>query len=162
MKRIIITSLLLVLTSTFCFAKPKTVYCDGMTLQYSSPWKFVSVRSASSISGSYYNPYIGHYSIEISKSQSDGTSPSRFLEEVIDALETDVTGVKIKGVAEIKNAEINGMEAKSVDINYKGAYQRLYCLEKKGYLIYIIITSPTKNIDKTFSQMLNSFSFEPE
>jgi len=184
MKRIIITLLLLVLTSTVCFAQ-KMLYFDGISFDKTGWGSFQTHRKttgiadgSSSISGSKSIPYVGSFSINIEKVKSDGSlSLLAFTENLqeetinnaMESLNSGASKLKIEPKSNVEDTEINGIKAKYFDFKYKlgigSAFQRTYCLEKDGYIITIMTTSGTWNIkthNKYFSKILKSFRFDPE
>ena len=183
MKKIIIATVTLIVTTSFCFAQ-KTLNYDGISFDQSG-WKSLQTArkttgkdaGTATISGTRNIPYVGIFIIQITKAKSDDTPLHTYTENlqeetvrnVTDAQNNGTSKLKVEPKSTIEDTVINGIKAKYFDLKYKqgigSSFQRTFCLEKDGYMITIITTSGTWDVNthnRHFEKILTTFSFNPE
>jgi hypothetical protein len=159
MKKIVIISLLLICTTTFCFSQ-NSFYSQGIGFTYKKNWTF-SQRTENGIT------YISSSNIEISKfsvNKDNQIDTEKFVEKWADEMEEYCyrNMFKIKQRHEVTNRTIGTaeIETKSIDFEYgKKEIVRFYAFEKEDYLITIRVTGV---INSDINMILNSFWFMPE
>jgi len=158
MKKIVITSLLMIFAIFVSFgqAKTKTFSFNGISFEHDKGCKIYNF-------GGSLSAYFKGNTIVIMKLADD--SPVEYFEMYLKGLyETQEAklGSTYSYISEITSRTINGIETKSFDVKYSsGKYERHLVFIEKGSLFQIIIKSSSgKTIDSDFATILNSFHFE--
>lgn len=161
MKKIIVVSLLLMLTNITIFAKDFNY--DGISFKYSKGWSFNynQQNDVTTIFGFKEGSFI-----QITKSiKPPNVDMESYLENTAESImEKNYSSskkVKLKSKSSITNRDVNGIEARSVDFVFTNKVrQRIYCIEIANYMITITLKGPDKKYDSQFSEILKSFRFQ--
>jgi hypothetical protein len=177
MKNIFLAAIALLFTSVVCFAQSEQFCYDGICFNHEKNWKIsnTAVNGTTTIKCNrtknkalMFVPYAGlpqgNY-LTILKYKTDGLSNEEFLKTYADQMKTIYdknSKTKVKSIGEITSRTINGIEAKSIDIDAL-YYQRTYRFTNSGYdIVMIISVGKAEHIEADFAEILNSFSFKPE
>jgi hypothetical protein len=149
---------------------------EGISFEHEKGWKISNstengttkiMCNRTKNKGLMFVPYAGlpqNNYITILKYKTDSLSDEACFKSYADQTKAAYAGTSrnVKSVGEITKRTINGIEAKSIDIEAV-TYQRTYRFTKGGYDILIIISATKpEQMDADFAEILNSFSFKPE
>jgi len=156
MKRVIVL-LLWICTTTLCFSE--TFYHDGISFEYGKGWRFYPSKTEKGMVLGFYRENEKIVNFQKSIADYEGSFEG-YTEIFFEKLEEN-EGIISK--SQIINGTVNGNEAKFVDIVYSNKVcQRVYLFEKKGYVIWIVLSQRGKKIGSGFSKILDTFKFNPE
>ena len=142
-------------------------YYDGIGFDYEKGWKINNFQrnDTSFVNGfstsapmSFANKV---QSLFVLKSKDIGISDEEFFEK-LKSFTISQKRLKVKYISEITDRKINGIVAKSIDIEYKkNGYLRVYRFTKSNFEIQVILSSnKLAEFDYDFWTILNSFTFE--
>jgi len=167
MKKHFILPVLLVFTSTMCFAgNPQMLHFSGISFDMQG-WNLITENDDGEVSIlGYKDDNISFIDIEKFVSDGERILNGDMVEDIIDDISEN--DMEVVSKSNIKSTEINGIKAKYVDLKLKQdavLFARIYCVEKGGYTIIIITTSKVSTLEKhleQFSNILNTFKFSPK
>lgn len=166
MKKTVLVSLLIVCTNLICFSN--NFNFDGISFEHAKGWKIIHENQnyQTLISGDVKNVPL---KLTIVKEIANGLGAENHLTTIIDSTEESLFLLKKKYKLKSKSnidERIIGEEIITMSVEFifsNNIYQRHFVFEKHGYLFHITITGSGKKYEMLFfSQILNSFSFNPE